>query len=69
MYALTPLPFYFTCVIVCGDVCARARVSRLTISRRPLFQIAKVLQNLANRCPFGEKEPFMVPMNVFLKVP
>lgn len=32
-------------------------------------QIAKVLQNLANRCPFGEKEPFMVPMNVFLKVP
>jgi hypothetical protein len=31
-------------------------------------QIAKVLQNLANRCPFGEKEPFMVPMNVFLKV-
>ncbi|ELR20796.1 GTPase activating protein Sar1, putative [Acanthamoeba castellanii str. Neff] len=35
--------------------------------RRNLLHIAKVLQNLANRCPFGEKEPFMVPMNVFLK--
>ncbi|KAL6073899.1 Ras GTPase activating protein ira2 [Balamuthia mandrillaris] len=36
-------------------------------SRRNLLHIAKVLQNLANQVSFGAKEPFMVPMNMFLK--
>lgn len=36
------------------------------VTRRNLLLIAKVLQNLANGAAFGDKEPFMQPLNAFL---
>eukprot|EP00299_Pterocystis_sp_00344_P019896 c9830_g1_i1.p1 GENE.c9830_g1_i1~~c9830_g1_i1.p1 ORF type:complete len:643 (+),score=146.21 c9830_g1_i1:35-1963(+) len=35
--------------------------------RRNFILIAKVMQNLSNHVPFGNKEDFMVPMNSFLE--
>jgi hypothetical protein len=37
------------------------------VSSRKLLLIAKTLQNLSNLVEFGQKEPFMEPMNVFIK--
>nr|KAJ3422183.1 hypothetical protein HK105_000822 [Polyrhizophydium stewartii] len=34
---------------------------------RNLLLVAKTLQNLSNLVEFGQKEPFMAPMNVFIK--
>eukprot|EP00002_Diphylleia_rotans_P036504 TRINITY_DN8050_c0_g1_i14.p1 TRINITY_DN8050_c0_g1~~TRINITY_DN8050_c0_g1_i14.p1 ORF type:complete len:502 (+),score=66.72 TRINITY_DN8050_c0_g1_i14:43-1548(+) len=35
--------------------------------RRPLVLVAKTLQNLANGVEYGAKEPYMIPMNIFLQ--
>lgn len=35
--------------------------------RRTLVMIGKVLQNLANKREFGNKEPFMLPLNPFMR--
>jgi hypothetical protein len=37
------------------------------VSSRKLLLIAKTLQNLSNLVEFGQKEPFMEPMNAFIK--
>lgn len=35
--------------------------------RRTLILISKVIQNLANELEFGDKEAYMMPMNVFIQ--
>jgi hypothetical protein len=38
-----------------------------SLASRKLVLIAKTLQNLSNLVEFGQKEPFMAPMNSFIK--
>lgn len=41
-------------------------VGEVTVERRPLILISKVLQNISNQVEFGDKEEYMTPLNSFI---
>ncbi len=49
----------------CGGVVVGSKGS--TQMRRVLILVSKIVQNLANELEFGDKEPYMMPFNRFIR--